>query len=99
MPSHSKAPYISEQLSAPVFDELNAIKASLTGNPFASIRRRTAVMVALYWSRWNSSATRNILDTGVLSTGTFVVGVASTAVTTTVIGRVGGAKGARRGAR
>lgn len=70
MPSHSNAPYISEQLRAPVLEELNAMKASRTGSRFASIRRRTAVMVALYCRRWNSSGTRNTLDTGMRSTGT-----------------------------
>lgn len=70
MPSHSKAPFISEQLSAPVLDELKAMKASLTSSPLISIRRLTAVMVARCCSKWNSSGTRNTRDTGVLSTGT-----------------------------
>lgn len=70
MPNHSNAPYISEQLSAPVLEELKAMKASLTGSPLASMRRRTASMVARCCSRWNSSGTRNTRDTGVRSTDT-----------------------------
>lgn len=71
MPSHSSAPYISEQLSAPVLEELNAINASRMGSPLFSMRRLTAVMVARYCSKWNSSGTRNTLETGVRSTGTY----------------------------
>ena len=62
--------FISEQLSAPVLDELKAMKASLTSSPFISIRLRTAAIVALCSSKWNSSGSRNTRDTGVLSTGT-----------------------------
>lgn len=48
MPSHSSAPYISEQLSAPEREELKARKASRMGKPLASMRRLTTVMVARY---------------------------------------------------
>lgn len=71
MPSHSNAPYISEQLSAPVLEELKAMKASRTGSPLFSMRRLTAVIVARYCSRWNSSGTRNTRETGDRSTGTY----------------------------
>lgn len=71
MPSHSRAPYISEQLRAPEREELKARKASLTGSPLLSMRRRTAAIVARYWRRWYSSGMMNMRDSAVRSTGTY----------------------------